>query len=125
MGTRSTSGDLLQAKLEEQRMSLQNRLKDALQMHMVPRTKLDTSSPIDQTVGMLEGLLEVTDNAAQPQFVSVRECAKMCMTVQNCKGVCMTLGECAKVCMTVQGNCRSVRECAGLCNIWAALELTL
>lgn len=56
----------MQAKLEEQRMSLQNRLKDALQMHMVPRTKLDTSSPIDQTVGLLEGLLEVRASLLKP-----------------------------------------------------------
>lgn len=49
----------MQAALETERLALQARLKDALQVHMAPRTSLDTSSPIDRTVTLLEGLLEV------------------------------------------------------------------
>ena len=39
-----------QASLEAERLQLQARLKAALQLHMVPRMQLDTSSPIDRTV---------------------------------------------------------------------------
>ena len=49
----------MQAALEEERQALQAKLKDALQIHMAPRMNLDTSSPIDRTVALLDTLLQV------------------------------------------------------------------
>lgn len=49
----------VQAALEAERLALKARLKDALRLHMTPCTRLDTSSPIDHTVFILDGLLEV------------------------------------------------------------------
>ena len=49
-----------QAVLEAERSTLQAKLKDALKLHMVPRTQVDTSSPIDQAVNLLDDLLEVS-----------------------------------------------------------------
>ena len=62
----SMSGVCVQASLEAERLALQARLKDALQLHMAPRTQLDTSSPIDRTVTLLDGLLEVHTSWATP-----------------------------------------------------------
>lgn len=52
---------MLQAALEAERVTLQTRLKDALRLHMTPCTRLDTSSPIDRTVALLDQLLEVCE----------------------------------------------------------------
>ena len=48
-----------QAALEAERLTLKARLKDALRLHMTPCTRLDTTSPIDRTVAILDNLLEV------------------------------------------------------------------
>ena len=53
-----------QAAMEEERLALQDRLNDALDSRMVPCLHLDTSSPVDLTVNLLDGLLQV-----QPAFV--------------------------------------------------------
>ena len=54
---------LLQAALEAERLTLQSRLKSALKPRMVPKTTLDTASPIDKAVTLLESLLEVMYDA--------------------------------------------------------------
>ena len=55
----STEVGVRKAALERERLELQAQLKDALQLHMAPTTKLDTTSPIDRTIALLDGLLEV------------------------------------------------------------------
>ena len=50
---------MLQAALEAERLALQARLKDALKPRMSLKTTLDTASPIDKAVTLLDGFLEV------------------------------------------------------------------
>lgn len=51
---------LTQAALEAERLMLQARLKHALKPRLVPKTTLDTASPIDRAVLLLDGFLEVS-----------------------------------------------------------------
>ena len=58
----------LQAALEAERLTLQAKLKDAQKQQMAPRMHLDTSSVIDHTVSLLEGLLEVRHGNSWPRL---------------------------------------------------------
>ena len=62
--------DVAQAALEAERLALQSRLKDALKLHMAPRMHLDTSSVIDHTVTLLDGLLEASPRACTTKHSS-------------------------------------------------------
>ena len=50
---------VLQAKLKAQQSMLQKRLQQALQMHLQPRTSVNTESPADKTLRLLDSLLQV------------------------------------------------------------------
>lgn len=50
----------VQAELEAERLHLQDRLRDALDSRMEPRMQVDTSSPIDRTVNLLDNLLQAS-----------------------------------------------------------------
>ena len=49
----------VQAVLEREQLALQAKLMDALQSHVTPVMQLDTSSPIDRTVALLDEMLVV------------------------------------------------------------------
>ena len=49
----------VQAKLKAQQSMLQKRLQQALQMHLQPRTSVNTESPADKTLRLLDSLLQV------------------------------------------------------------------
>ena len=71
---------MCKAALERERLELQARLKGALQLHMAPTTHLDTASPIDRTVALLDGLLEVRGCSVPWQRSQLSICA-ICETV--------------------------------------------
>lgn len=48
-----------QVKLKAQQSMLQKRLQQALQMHLQPRTSVNTESPADRTLRLLDSLLQV------------------------------------------------------------------
>ena len=57
---------MTQASLDEERRHLRARLKEAMQLHMLPHVAVSTASPIDLTVSLLDTLLEVPCRTAHP-----------------------------------------------------------
>lgn len=58
-----------QVKLKAQQSMLQKRLQQALQMHLQPRTSVNTESPADRTLRLLDSLLQVWFLAGLWQFL--------------------------------------------------------
>ena len=49
----------LQAKLLEEQQSLQDRLKKALELHLHPKTSVDTATVAEKIIDMFDGMLQV------------------------------------------------------------------
>lgn len=51
--------DMVQAGLERQQQALADQLKQALELHMHPRTAVDTMTVADKAINFLEKLIQV------------------------------------------------------------------
>lgn len=71
----------MQASLESERTHLRQRLKEALQLHMMPKVALSTTSPIDLTIQLLDELLEV---CSVKHILWCAATATPTMTVSDC-----------------------------------------
>ena len=74
----------LQDELQKAHLALEVRLQQALQLHLLPKTTLDSDSPADKCLQLLDALLEVHLLLFCIRLSCHHAWAAVCMQVQVC-----------------------------------------